>query len=82
VYVDILTNLLDPQTPNVTGLPAGFTVTSTNIKNTDIPSIARAYLRMLNAEIIAALPATTDKMSQYHLQDVSARIQKALNPKS
>ncbi|MDB5192366.1 MAG: zinc-dependent metalloprotease [Segetibacter sp.] len=81
-YVDVLVNLINPQTPTVSGLPAGFTVVTTNIKNTDIPSIARAYLRMLNAEITAAIPATTDKMSKYHLQDVSARIQQALDPKN
>ncbi|TDH21314.1 DUF5117 domain-containing protein [Segetibacter sp. 3557_3] len=79
-YVDIVAGLLRPSVPSTAGLPAQFAALSPNIKNTDIPSIARAYLRMVNAEVIAAIPGTTDKLSKYHLQDVSARIVEALDP--
>jgi hypothetical protein len=80
-YVDILVNLMNPPSGVITGLPAGFILTS-SVRNTDVPSIARAYLRMINSEIKVAVPVTRDTMSKYHLQDVSARIEKALDPKS
>ena len=54
---------------------------NTNVKDTDIPSIVRAHLTALRAEIVAAIPTTTDKLTKYHLQDVSERIKKALDPK-
>ena len=50
-------------------------------KKSDVISLARAHLTQLQGEINAAIPATTDKMSRYHLQDVSARIKQALDPK-
>ncbi len=80
-YVDIVAGLLRPTVPSTAGLPPQFAALAPNIKNTDIPSIARAYLRMVNAEVLAAIPATTDKLSKYHLQDVSARITEALDPR-
>jgi len=64
------------------GLPRGFAVLfGGNIRNTDIPSIARAQLVDLRTEITAAIPRTTDKLSRYHLQDLLERIKQALNPK-
>ena len=50
-------------------------------KNTDVVSVARAQLVALKSQIAAALPATADKMSKYHLQDIAFRITKALDPK-
>ena len=81
-HVEALINLINPQQvflpPN---LPRSFALLfGGDIKNTDIPSIARANLVALRAEIIAAIPATTDKLSKYHLQDVVARIKEALEP--
>jgi hypothetical protein len=52
-----------------------------NIRNTDVPSIARAQLVDLRTEITAAIPRTADKLSRYHLQDLLERIRQALNPK-
>jgi hypothetical protein len=54
---------------------------STDPKKTDIISVVKGTLRTLKAEISAALPAYTDRMSRYHLLDVSERIEKILNPK-
>ncbi len=59
---------------------AGFTP-PVNTKNTDVASVVRGQLRTLQSEINAAIPGTADKMSKYHLQDVSDRIKKALDPK-
>jgi hypothetical protein len=50
-------------------------------KKSDVISLTRAHLVQLQNEINGALPATADKMSRYHLQDVSARIKQALEPK-
>jgi hypothetical protein len=48
---------------------------------TDVSSISRAHLIALGKDIRAAIPAATG-MSKYHLQDLSVRINNALNPKS
>jgi len=50
-------------------------------KKSDVMSLARAHLVQLKTEVAAAVPAATDKMSRYHLQDVLARINQALDPK-
>src|SRR5258708_3591966 len=84
-YIDALVALINPSTAGPVvpaGLPRGFAVLfGGNIRNTDIPSIARAQLVDLRAEITAAIPRTTDKLSRYHLQDLQERIREALNPK-
>ena len=83
-YVEALINLINPQQVTLPpGLPRSFAVLfGGDIKNTDVPSIARAQLNSLKTEITAAIPATTDKLTRYHLQDVLERIKQALNPKS
>ena len=50
-------------------------------KKSDVISLTRAHLIQLQSEINGAVPATADKMSRYHLQDVAARIKQALEPK-
>lgn len=82
-YVDALANILNPPAPaQIQGLPASLAALLTvNVKNTDIPSIVRAHLTALRNDIIAAIPGTTDKLTKYHLQDVSERIKRALDPK-
>lgn len=79
-FIDGLASIANPSTPNTAGLPPQFAAQVVNVKNTDLPSIAKAYLRTLQAEVNAAIPGTTDKMSKYHLQDVAQRIKDALNP--
>jgi hypothetical protein len=81
--VDDVINLLNsPQVSLPPGLPRGLAILfGGDIKNTDIPSIARANLNELKTQIMAAIPQTTDKLSKYHLQDVLERIKQALNPK-
>ncbi|WEK36178.1 MAG: zinc-dependent metalloprotease [Candidatus Pseudobacter hemicellulosilyticus] len=46
----------------------------------DAPAIARAQLKALKAEIAAALPAYSDRMSRYHLQELNEKIDRILNP--
>jgi hypothetical protein len=87
-YIGALINLIDPPPPVVPAAGAGGrggrgfgNAFTGNIKNTDVPSIARAQLVELRAEIAAAIPRMTDKLSRVHLQDVQERIKQALNPK-
>ncbi|MBN8854158.1 MAG: zinc-dependent metalloprotease [Sphingobacteriales bacterium 50-39] len=83
-YVEALINLINPPPPSPApaGLPRQFAALffSGNLKNTDVPSIARAQMNELRTEILAAVPRTTDKLSKYHLQDIAERIKQALNP--
>jgi ribosomal protein S18 acetylase RimI-like enzyme len=82
-YVDALISLVNPAPPVIpVGIPAGFAVLfGGDIKNTDVPSIARAQLVELRGEIAGAIARETDKVSKYHLQDVLERIKQALNPR-
>jgi hypothetical protein len=82
-YAEALISILNPApAQTISGLPASFAaLLSTNVKNTDVPSIVRAHLVALRSDILAAIPGTTDKLSKYHLQDVAERIRKALDPK-
>jgi hypothetical protein len=50
-------------------------------KKSDILSVSKGILRSLRSEIASALPAYSDKMSRYHLQDLSERIDRILNPR-
>lgn len=83
VYVEQLISLVSPAPPVAppAGLPSGLVIFTGDIKNTDIPSIARAQLVELKNEIAAAILKEGDKVSKYHLQDVAERIKQALNPK-
>jgi len=76
-YVSILNNLINPASTDVGSTQS----TSSMVADTDIPSIIKAHLSSLKREVVAAAAGTPDSMSKYHLQDVSGRIDKALNPK-
>ena len=78
-YVEALISLLNPAPAQNLGYYTQFF--GANTKNTDVTSVARGKLVSLKKEIDAAIPGTNDKMSKYHLEDVSFRIQKALDPK-
>jgi Met-zincin len=82
-YVDILISLMNATQPSISSaLPRGIMILfGADIKNTDIPSIARGHLVVLNNRIIAAANITADKLSKYHLQDITERIRQALFPK-
>jgi hypothetical protein len=82
-YVDDLISLMNPAQPVIPpGLPRGLILFfGADIKNTDIPSIARAHLTVLRNRISASVSLKSDKLSKYHLQDLEERIKQALNPK-
>jgi hypothetical protein len=52
-----------------------------NTDNSDIKSVVRAHLISLKRDVNAAATSNADPMSKYHLQDVSNRITKILDPK-
>ena len=70
-------------TPAPAAMPGGFSFgpPPADPKKSDILSVAKGTLRALKQEIVAAIPAYTDKMSRYHLQDLNDRIERILNPK-
>src|SRR5450432_1858778 len=82
-YVEIMISLMNPSQPVIPpGLPRGLILLfGADIKNTDIPSIARGHLTALRIRILAAAVASTDKISKYHLQDLAERMRQAMNPK-
>jgi hypothetical protein len=80
-YVESLIAILSPAGPP-SGIPPGLVIFfGPNTRNTDLPSIVRAELGGLRAQIQASLPMTTDRLSKYHLEDLAERIQRALNPR-
>ncbi len=85
-YTEKLIDLITPQAAVApaaapAGRGGGGFAAPVNVKNTDVTSEVRAQLRILQSEISAAIPGTSDKLSKYHLQDVNDRIKKALDPK-
>lgn len=79
-YVEKLTAMLKPA-PVLTGL----TFTSgrnagSSASQSDVISVVKAQLMELNSTIKAAIPGATG-LSKYHLQDISGRIESALDPK-
>jgi hypothetical protein len=54
---------------------------SVNVGQSDIKSFARGELNKLRSDVKAAASRTSDTTSRYHLEDVVARIDVALDPK-
>ncbi len=87
VYVEKMISLLNPSAtpaPSGPGFGGQFAPPASPVadpKRSDVISLTRAHLIALRSDINAALPATSDRMSRYHLQDVLVRINQALDPK-
>jgi hypothetical protein len=80
-YVESLISILNPAAPP-SGISAGLVFFfGPNIRNTDLPSVVRAELGQLRAEILGSLPFVMDRLSKYHLQDLAERIRRILDPK-
>ena len=71
VYVDNLIDLLTPPKPPSGGLDP---------TKSDISSIARAELDKLQSRIESASRGSAKSLTDYHLQDIIQRINRALNP--
>ena len=58
-----------------------FGAPSVNISQSDIKSYARGELNRLKRDVRASISKAPNTVTRYHLQDVVARIDKALDPK-
>ena len=88
IYVEKLIELVKPAPVSAAGTPASpvgapssGNTAAANAKYSDVVSVARAELRSINALVKSSLPSQKDSLSSYHLQDISDRIEEALNPK-
>jgi hypothetical protein len=82
-FIERLGAIVAP-TPIGGGGPGGIIISfgpAIDPKKSDILSVAKGTLRSLKAEIVAAIPGYTDRMSRMHLQDLNERIDRILNPK-
>jgi hypothetical protein len=77
-------SLLTPAPAAAPTSSGGFSISFSfgpDVRKTDISSLTRAHLASLRTEINTAATAAQDPMTKYHLQDLSDRIRKALDPK-
>lgn len=51
------------------------------LADTDIPSIARGQLNELKNQLKSAAASSSDRLTKFHLNDLVARIENAMNPK-
>jgi hypothetical protein len=82
-FVERLADIIAPAPPAAGG-SGGITIQigpAIDTKKSDIISVAKGTLRTLKAQIAAAIPSYTDRMSRYHLQDVNERISQILDPR-
>jgi Met-zincin/Domain of unknown function (DUF5117)/Domain of unknown function (DUF5118) len=81
-YVERLTGYINPAPVANTGITITFgnQAPTLDVKKSDILSLLKGHAKELKASIDASAAVTTDKASKYHLQDLSDRIGKALNP--
>ncbi|MCZ2471392.1 zinc-dependent metalloprotease [Aquirufa ecclesiirivi] len=85
LYIDKVAALLNPGTTQVRSIPVGvtfgFRTRMVNLNQTDLPSIARGQLLNLKDSLKAASAGSSDRLSKFHILDLIARIDKALDPK-
>lgn len=79
-HINILIGLIKPSSGTTTVGGITITTTSSADKN-DAKSVIMGHLTALRAEINSAAAGTADLMTKYHLQDITKRIDNALNPK-
>lgn len=77
LFVNKVTVALD----NERKATATFNRRTINLSETDLPSIARGQLIDLKNKMKVAAPLMADRLSRFHLLDLVARIDTALNPK-
>lgn len=83
-YVNTLINILNPPAAPTASSFGGGVVNNMGSSSTDkydTKSVVRAHLQRLRTETTTAAASTADALSKFHLQDISFRISKALDPK-
>jgi hypothetical protein len=79
-YIERLQYLMEKEQPSVPAEYADYIgITKVNVSQSDIRAIARAELKKIKAMAASAKPS--DSMSQYHLEDLVARIDEILEGK-
>ncbi len=84
-YIERLGNIINP--PAMQGIVITFSngpggpAPLLDTKKTDILSYLKGHARELKAAVDAAAAGTADKATKYHLQDLSDRLKKMLDPK-
>lgn len=82
-YVEKMGQIISPAySPPVGGISfrIGAPAAMMDTQKSDIISLLKGNLRSLQTEIKTILSGVNDPMTRYHLQDVSDRIEKTLNP--
>ena len=77
LFINKVTAALD----NERKATATFNRRTINLSETDLPSIARGQLIDLKNKMKSSAPLMTDRLSRFHLLDLVARIDSALDPK-
>jgi hypothetical protein len=82
-YIERLGTLINPPANPIGGITISFGNAAPVIdtRKTDILSFLKGHARELKALADAATLGTADKASKYHLQDLSDRLKKILDPK-
>jgi hypothetical protein len=82
-YIERIRQIVNPPNTSFGGIffSIGAPAAMTDTKKSDIISVLKGNLREIRADIKAAYPAITDKMTRYHLQDLADRIDQMLDPK-
>lgn len=84
IYAERLISNLESPNPAAAAAVSGrggFGGPSNYSKTSDASSVARMHLKSLAAEMKAAAPLYIDMMSKAHLEDLTVRINQALDPK-
>ena len=83
-YVERLNSFISPIPAPTSGIIITFgnanAAPTLDVKKSDILSLLKGHAKELKASLDATAAVTIDKASKYHLQDLSDRIAKALNP--
>ena len=77
-YITSLSKLISPVDGSASATAIPPFATNASYLNSDVASIARAYMLKLKNKIESNLSSVSDSRSKYHLQDVSDRIKQAL----
>jgi Met-zincin/Domain of unknown function (DUF5117)/Domain of unknown function (DUF5118) len=80
-YVERLNTLINPAPTTGITFSFGTSTATVDTKKSDLLSYLKGHVRELKALCDAAATGTTDKASKYHLQDLSDRLKKILDPK-
>ncbi len=81
-YVERLNSLINPAAAlSPGGFNFGNVTTTVDTKKSDLLSYLKGHTREIKTAVDAAAIGSTDKATKYHLQDLSDRLKKILDPK-